>query len=53
MQQRIFTTALIGLLATFALLAPVQPAQAMTAEQYFADANRLFRDDLYWAALLR
>ena len=28
-------------------------AAAMTAEQYFADANRLFRDDLYWAALLR
>ena len=25
----------------------------MTAEQYFADGNRLFRDDLYWAALLR
>ncbi len=29
------------------------PAAAMTAEQYFADGNRLFRDDLYWAALLR
>jgi hypothetical protein len=26
---------------------------ALTAEQYFADGNRLFRDDLYWAALLR
>ena len=25
----------------------------MTAGQYFADGNRLFRDDLYWAALLR
>lgn len=25
----------------------------MTAEQFFDDANRLFRDDLYWAALLR
>ena len=25
----------------------------MSAEQYFSDANRLFRDDLYWAALLR
>ena len=25
----------------------------MTADQYFADGNRLFRDDLYWAALLR
>lgn len=29
------------------------PVSAMTAEQYFDDANRLFRDDLYWAALLR
>ena len=25
----------------------------MTGEEAFADANRLFRDDLYWAALLR
>ncbi len=25
----------------------------MTADEYFADGNRLFRDDLYWAALLR
>jgi len=25
----------------------------MTAEQYFQEGNRLFRDDLYWAALLR
>lgn len=28
-------------------------AGAMTAEEAFADGNRLFRDDLYWAALLR
>jgi len=27
--------------------------QAMTADEAFADGNRLFRDDLYWAALLR
>ena len=26
---------------------------AMTAEQFFDDGNRLYRDDLYWAALLR
>ena len=32
---------------------PARYATAMTAEQYFSDANRLFRDDLYWAALLR
>ena len=25
----------------------------MTAEQYFVDGNRLYRNDLYWAALLR
>ena len=25
----------------------------MTASEYFDDGNRLFRDDLYWAALLR
>lgn len=25
----------------------------MTAQESFADGNRLFRDDLYWAALLR
>lgn len=29
------------------------PASAMTAEELFNDGNRLFRDDLYWAALLR
>ncbi len=28
-------------------------AYAATAEEMFADGNRLFRDDLYWAALLR
>jgi tetratricopeptide (TPR) repeat protein len=28
-------------------------AFAVTAEDLFADGNRLFRDDLYWAALLR
>lgn len=36
-----------------ASLLPAQPAAALTAEEYFADGNRLFRDDLYWAALLR
>jgi hypothetical protein len=28
-------------------------AAAMSAEELFSDGNRLFRDDLYWAALLR
>ncbi len=41
------------LLAALACLTPQQNARAMTAEQYYADGNRLFRDDLYWAALLR
>lgn len=29
------------------------PATAMTVQEYFDDGNRLYRDDLYWAALLR
>ena len=29
------------------------PALAMTTQEYFDDANRLYRDELYWAALLR
>jgi tetratricopeptide (TPR) repeat protein len=41
-------------LATVALcLALPQSASAATASDLFADGNRLFRDDLYWAALLR
>jgi len=53
MNNRFLTTGLLLLLGAIATLAPVQAARAMTAEQYFADGNRLFRDDLYWAALLR
>ena len=34
-------------------LLPAGPALAATASELFADGNRLFRDDLYWAALLR
>ena len=34
-------------------LVPAGPAVAATASELFADGNRLFRDDLYWAALLR
>ncbi|MBU2676419.1 MAG: tetratricopeptide repeat protein [Gammaproteobacteria bacterium] len=51
-KNTIFAAFLLGV-AFFATLAPVQTATAMTAEQYFEDGNRLFRDDLYWAALLR
>jgi len=42
-----------ALLAILLCLAPVPPAAAMTAYETFQDGNRLFRDDLYWAALLR
>ena len=40
-------------IAVLTALAPVDKALAMTATQYFDEGNRLFRDDLYWAALLR
>ncbi|MCP5092344.1 MAG: hypothetical protein GY949_15630, partial [Gammaproteobacteria bacterium] len=40
-------------IAALTALAPVDSASAMTATQYFDEGNRLFRDDLYWAALLR
>lgn len=42
----------VCLTALLAFAAPAS-AQAMTAGEAFADGNRLFRDDLYWAALLR
>jgi len=38
---------------TFVLLAPASSIAATSANELFADGNRLFRDDLYWAALLR
>ncbi len=50
MQNRLFIIVCIALVIA---IAPARQAVAMTAEQYFADGNRLFRDDLYWAALLR
>ncbi len=46
-----------GLAAAIAMAvlchAAPQAAQAATASELFADGNRLFRDELYWAALLR
>ena len=52
LKNRLFSPAIAALIAIAGLgVAPV--AYAMTAQQYFEDANRLFRDDLYWAALLR
>jgi len=53
MVKDIYLKGSLLLLAAIASFAPVESARAMTAEQYFADGNRLFRDDLYWAALLR
>ena len=47
------SVAALLLLAALALLSSPQSALAMTASEYFEDGNRLFRDDLYWAALLR
>jgi tetratricopeptide (TPR) repeat protein len=41
------------LAAALLCLLSVQPVFAATAVDAFADGNRLFRDDLYWAALLR
>ena len=35
------------------LIAAPAPVHAMTVDEAFADGNRLFRDKLYWAALLR
>lgn len=53
MFKRISLTASLLLLVCIGLLAPLQSAHALSARQYFAEGNRLFRDDLYWAALLR
>lgn len=51
-QSRLFCGA-IALLSAILCLAPVQQSVATTATDAFDDGNRLFRDDLYWAALLR
>ena len=44
--------ALILLAAAVCVTMPAA-AQSLNADEAFADGNRLFRDDLYWAALLR
>lgn len=53
MANKTYLASCLIVFAVLAALAPLQSASAMTAEQYFEDGNRLFRDDLYWAALLR
>ncbi|MDH3439583.1 MAG: hypothetical protein OEM63_02435 [Gammaproteobacteria bacterium] len=40
-------------LVALVIVTTAGPAFAATASELFADGNRLFRDDLYWAALLR
>lgn len=42
-----------GLLLCIAISLAAPSANAVTAAESFAEGNRLFRDDLYWAALLR
>jgi tetratricopeptide (TPR) repeat protein len=53
MAKKTFLSSIPLVLTAFAVFSPLQTAFAMSAEQYFEDGNRLFRDDLYWAALLR
>ncbi|MBT8090080.1 MAG: hypothetical protein KJO01_07715 [Gammaproteobacteria bacterium] len=53
MAKKTFLAGTVLLIAAITAVLPAQTASAMTAEQYFEDGNRLFRDDLYWAALLR
>jgi len=48
------TSAALRWLALFLILAsPAGTAVADSVDELFADGNRLFREDLYWAALLR
>jgi len=53
MQLRPKLTAIIAMFAILLAVTPASQAAGLTAEEYLADGNRLFRDDLYWAALLR
>lgn len=53
MVKQFYLTGSLLLMVAIGGFAPLENAHAMTADQYFSDANRLFRDDLYWAALLR
>jgi len=43
----------IALLTLLLCVAPIRAQVAVTPQDAFTDGNRLFRDDLYWAALLR
>jgi len=52
-RERRLTAGAATLLTVFLWAAPISQAGAVDAYDAFADGNRLFRDDLYWAALLR
>jgi len=43
----------LRIITALLFVALAQPAWSSTASELFADGNRLFRDDLYFAALLR
>ena len=47
------SSSLTALVAAVLCLLASGSASAMSAQELFDDGNRLFRDDLYWAALLR
>jgi len=51
--MRYAAAALSSLIVAFLCLFQANSALAATASELVADGNRLFRDDLYWAALLR
>lgn len=54
MRKTTLTTGVVHFLLLAALLSvPAGPAAAQSGDELFADGNRLYQDDLYWAALLR
>ena len=50
---RRFSGGALALIAALLCATPAQQGVAQSAAASFEDGNRLFRDDLYWAALLR
>jgi len=53
LRHRTYRLGLAGIVLVIAMNFAAPAAYAVSAEESFADGNRLFRDDLYWAALLR
>lgn len=51
--KRRYPCSALALAAILLCLLAASPAQTQTARELFVDGNRLVRDDLYWAALLR